>query len=247
MRQHGRTVQANWLEGSSSLDRLTATFLHQHLQLTALSCFLLPVCSLSFYALKIMSAHTYTLLSDLKVITTCALSYLLLDKHLNRQAVTSLVLLFTGICIGQYATSTAEEASSAAAANANWIQGVLIMVLVAVLSAVAAVYTEWVMNYSSTYGQESLNLQNMRLYASGTMLNGLFCILHSQTSLSTFDDLRLSHWVNVAGLAFMGLVTVRHREFLPAMCLGFWQHLTRFWRGACAMLAVHGMCSLRKP
>jgi drug/metabolite transporter (DMT)-like permease len=163
---------------------------------------------LSFYALKIMSAHTYTLLTDLKVISTCALSYLLLDKHLNRQAVTSLVLLFTGICIGQYATSTADEAASATAAAGSWLQGVLIMVLVAVLSAVAAVYTEWIMNYSPTYGQESLNLQNMRLYASGTLLNGLFCILHSKTSISTFDDLRASHWVNVVGLAFMGLVTV---------------------------------------
>jgi drug/metabolite transporter (DMT)-like permease len=140
-----------------------------------------------------MSAHTYTLLSDLKVITTCALSYLLLDRHLNRQAVTSLVLLFTGICIGQYATSTAEE-SSAAAGGASQLQGVLIMVLVAVLSAVAAVYTEWIMNYSSTYGQESLNLQNMRLYASGTLLNALHCMLHAKTSLSTFDDMRASHW-----------------------------------------------------
>lgn len=159
----------------------------------------LPACSrsLSFYALKIMSAHTYTLLSDLKVITTCALSYLLLDRHLNRQAVTSLVLLFTGICVGQYATSTAEESSAAAAASAagaSQLQGVLIMVLVAVLSAVAAVYTEWIMNYSSTYGQESLNLQNMRLYASGTLLNGLHCMLHAKTSLSTFDDMRASHW-----------------------------------------------------
>jgi drug/metabolite transporter (DMT)-like permease len=178
-------------------------------QLTLVVCAACCVlCSLSFYALRIMSAHTYTLLSDLKVITTCVLSYLLLDKALNRQAVSSLFLLFTGICIGQYATSTADETASALPVDASWWHGVALMAFVAVLSAVAAVYTEWVMNYSATYGQESLNLQNMRLYASGTLLNGLFCMLHTKTSLSTFDDMRASHWVCVVGLAFMGLVTV---------------------------------------
>jgi hypothetical protein len=159
-----------------------------------------------------MSAHTYTLLSDLKVITTCVLSYLVLDKHLNRQAITSLAVLFAGICLGQYATSSPEVTVNSTVINANWVHGVAIMSFVAILSAVAAVYTEWMMNYSSVYGQESINLQNMRLYASGTLLNGLFCVLHSKTSLTSFNDMRLLHWVNVAGLAFMGLVTVSHPQ-----------------------------------
>jgi hypothetical protein len=155
-----------------------------------------------------MAAHTFTLLSDLKVITTCVLSYLVLDKHLNRQAIMSLGVLFLGICIGQYATSSPEVTIDNAVINANWVHGVMIMSFVAVLSAVAAVYTEWLMTYSNTYAHESLNVQNMRMYASGTVVNGLFCVLHSKTSLTTFNDMRFLHWLNVVGLACMGLVTV---------------------------------------
>jgi drug/metabolite transporter (DMT)-like permease len=166
--------------------------------------------SLSFHALKIMSAHTYTLLSDLKVISTCVLSYLVLDKRLNQQAVVSLALLFIGICTGQYATLTADDSAAAdRPADHLLLQGVMLMAVVAVLSAVAAVYTEWAMNFSPSYRQESLHLQNMRLYASGTLLNGLYCLLSSSASLVVMDDMRLSHWANVVCLAFMGLATVR--------------------------------------
>ena len=163
-----------------------------------------------------MSVHTYTLLCDLKVITTGVLSYLVLDKHLNRQAAISLALLFMGISVGQYATVAADKAQPAAAAveavvnSASWLHGILLMVLVAILSAVAAVYTEWVMNHHSTYCNESINLQNMRLYASGTLLNALFCISRSNSAavLTSFSDMKLAHWLIVAVYAFMGLVTV---------------------------------------
>jgi hypothetical protein len=110
-----------------------------------------------------MPPHTYTLLSDLKIITTGVLSYLMLNRQLNKRAAASLVLLFTGICLGQYGTSTDSSStaasSTAAAGPLGWVHGVLVMSLVAVLSAVAAVYTEWVMNFSATYKHESINLQ----------------------------------------------------------------------------------------
>lgn len=168
-----------------------------------------------------MAAHTYTLLSDLKIITTGVLSYLLLNRQLNRRAAASLVLLFAGICLGQYGTSndnsnTAAASTPVAAAAAGgplgWLHGVLVMALVAVLSALAAVYTEWVMNHSTAYKHESINLQNMRLYASGTLFNGLYSITRTAAALSSFGDMRPTHWLIVLGLAFMGLVTVRGGE-----------------------------------
>ena len=120
-----------------------------------------------------MSAHTYTLMCDLKVITTGVLSYLVLDRHLNRQAVVSLVVLFTGICIGQYATTTTSDSSAAqAGAASSWgdlqqvLPGLLVMVTIALMSAVASVYTEWVMNFSS-FRHESINLHNARMYVAG--------------------------------------------------------------------------------
>lgn len=189
-----------------------------------------------------MSAHTYTLLGDLKVITTCVLSYLVLDKHLNRQAVLSLLLLFAGICIGQYATmgggppapaattaAAASNATSSAAAAAvpaaaaaavpgsisggtmycpQWLPGLLVMLVVSKLSAVASVWTEWTMNHSN-YRHESINLQNARLYVAGTLLNGLY-FLQSGGSVEGFgSNMRPVHWVIVLSCALMGLVTVR--------------------------------------
>jgi len=220
-----------------------------HQQLVLLPCLptnLLPrllLCSLSFFVLQIMSAHTYTLLSDLKVITTGVLGYLILDKHLNRQAIVSLCLLFTGISIGHFATLTSEgegppsakvaEAAASTSAQHIWLLGLLTMVLIAVLSAIAAVYTEWVMNFSSDYRHESLNLQNMRLYVSGTLLNGLYCLFHSKAALTSFSDMRPAHWVLVVMYAIMGLLTV---SCFDSGCL-FPTHITGAFRVLCLRLS----------
>jgi hypothetical protein len=49
----------------------------------------------------------------------------------------------------------------------------------------------------------------MRLYASGTLFNGLYSIMRTQqSSLSSLEDMRPTHLLIVMGLAFMGLVTV---------------------------------------
>jgi drug/metabolite transporter (DMT)-like permease len=105
--------------------------------------------SLTIYALSVMPTHTYTMLSDLKIITTGIGGYLLLGQQLTGRAVASLVLLFLGICLGQLGTisgggaSAAAGASATAAASVPWVHAVLVMCLVAVLSALASVYTEW--------------------------------------------------------------------------------------------------------
>lgn len=82
------------------------------------------------------------------------------------------------------------------------------MLVVATLSGVASVYTEWVMCHSR-YAHESLHRQNMRLYAVGVALNGAL-FLHQQRGASALlAPMRGSHWVIVLLLAFTGLVTVR--------------------------------------
>lgn len=189
-------------------------------------------CSLTFYALKIMPAYTYTIMCNLKIITTGVLGYVVLDKHLTWRAVASLAVLFGGVCVGQYspaplqqqqggspspaaAPSPAADVVADSSGDALFQQltsGVVVMVVIAVLSAVAAVYSEWVMNFSS-FKHESLNLQNLRLYVAGTLLNGLY-YLQSGGSFSSFlVGMKLSHWAVVLVLAVMGLVTVsvRHR------------------------------------
>lgn len=94
-----------------------------------------------------MPTHTYTMLSDLKIITTGIGGYLLLGQPLTGRAAASLVLLFLGICLGQLGTISGDHSAAAAASTAAtsvpWVHAVLVMCLVAVLSAVASVYTEW--------------------------------------------------------------------------------------------------------
>lgn len=114
--------------------------------------------SLSFYALTLLSVPLYTLLCDLKVITTGLLCYGLLDRRLDHQALLSLLGLFCGICLGQYATMRATSGSLAAMAAAASLGGCVLMVGISLVSGAASVYTEWVMNHSR-YSHETLNLQ----------------------------------------------------------------------------------------
>lgn len=177
-----------------------------------------------------MSAHLYTLLCDLKVLTTGLLNYLVLHKRLNRQGVLSLTLLFAGISLGQIATMevTAPPSgpaagsaagpvpgpgpvsiwASIAASRHQWLPGLVVMVLIALLSAAASVYTEWIMNFSTSFRHEPLSLQNMRLYAVGVLLNCVYYVQSGGLRESFMEDMRPSHWVIAAILACMGLVTV---------------------------------------
>lgn len=68
-----------------------------------------------------------------------------------------------------------------------------------------------VFNHAQHYKHESINLQNMRLYASGTVLNAIYCRMTAGPGvLSGMGDMRPGHYVIVLGLACMGLVTVSH-------------------------------------
>lgn len=167
-----------------------------------------PDCSLSFYALTMMSAHLYSLLCDLKIVSTGLLNYFVLDKQLNQHAITSLLGLFLGICISQYSTMRAAVGSLSALLSSRFTAaGFLLMVLISIISATASVYTEWVMNYSQ-YRHESLNRQNMKLYSIGMMLNAAYYWQSGGQLKGFFSDVRGPHWAVVLVLALMGLITV---------------------------------------
>lgn len=178
------------------------------------------LCSLSFYALTLMSAHLYTLLCDLKIISTGILNYLILDKRLNRHAVLSLVALFLGICVGQYSTmrATAGSLKTLTAASHFKVGGFLLMALISLISGIASVYTEWVMNHSQ-YRHESLNLQNMRLYSIGMALNAAYYWQNGGRLEGFLSDMSGPYWAVVLILALMGLITVGHWDGRLQLCL----------------------------
>jgi hypothetical protein len=68
-----------------------------------------------------------------------------------------------------------------------------------------------VFNRAQHYKHESINLQNMRLYSSGALLNALYCrITAGPGVLTSMSDMQPGHCMIVLGLAGMGLVTVSH-------------------------------------
>lgn len=71
----------------------------------------LPVaCSLSLYALTVLPVQTYALLCGLKIATTGLVYCLVLPQQLNKQATSSLLLLFLGTstaCFGVHQQLTA--------------------------------------------------------------------------------------------------------------------------------------------
>jgi drug/metabolite transporter (DMT)-like permease len=204
------SMAASWCECLQHNNSLTSKLTN------ALPPLLPPSCtrSLSFYALQLMSAHVYTLLGDLRVITTGLLNYLVLDKQLNRQAVLSLCMLFCGISIGQAATMDSagdSQHTGDSSSTQHWVTGVALMLLISSLSAVASVYQEWVMSHAARYKHESINLQNVRLYVVGVLLNGVWYLQSGGASQPFLADMRPSHWAVALILACMGLVTVSSR------------------------------------
>jgi probable UDP-sugar transporter A4 len=166
--------------------------------------------NLSIYALSLLPAYSYMLLTNLKIITTGLLNIAVLKKSLSIEQQVSLVLLFLGLSAGN---STVSSNSSSPNLTLNIPQGILVMLIVALCSATATVYTEWVMNHS-TFKDESIHLQNARLYTFGIILNAVYYLQDTVRRSGTlaavfsgfFSHMRAIHWAVVLGLGLMGLV-----------------------------------------
>jgi probable UDP-sugar transporter A4 len=166
--------------------------------------------NLSFYALRLLPAYTYMLLTSLKILTTALLSYTFLGKEIPTHQQVSYVLMLLAVNLG---TAKSSSVSHSPYLSYNIPAGLFIMLAVAACSALATVYTEWVMNYSC-YRQESINLQNARLYVAGVVLNGGFYVYQtvvkqvsgSSSTGGAWSDIRLLHWGIIISLAFMGLL-----------------------------------------
>lgn len=167
--------------------------------------------NLNIYALRLLPAYTYTLLTSLKILTTALLSHTFLGKDIPTHQQVSYVLMLLAVNLG-----TAKNSSVSHSPNLSYNipAGLFIMLAVAGCSGLATVYTEWVMNYSC-YKEESINLQNARLYVAGVVLNGgyyMYQVVIKQVSGNSstggaWSDIRLLHWGIIISLALMGLLT----------------------------------------
>ncbi|KAG0250463.1 hypothetical protein DFQ27_009386, partial [Actinomortierella ambigua] len=172
--------------------------------------------NLTFVLLSLMPAPTYVVLSNLKILTTGLFSYWFLRRHLSTKQWISLGLLFVATAISQI---DLEKGISLAIS----VQAFLLMILFCSLSAAAAVFSEYVMK--DRFGDESIHLQNMKLYMFGILFNGITYLVSSPPAATAtgagtaagggsvegdggfFSDMALIHLFVVMAYASLGLVT----------------------------------------
>lgn len=119
------------------------------------------------------------------------------------------------------------------------VQGYAFGLLSALLSAVAAVYTEWVMKHNA----DSLYWQNMQLYAFGVLFNGAALLLSSGpgsgagaeawSPTTLFRGYSAMTWLVVCNLAFSGL--------LVSWIMKFADSIVKVYATSLAMLLTTGV------
>ncbi|CAL8470883.1 g10425 [Coccomyxa elongata] len=161
--------------------------------------------NVQFVTLKFVDPATYQIMGNLKIVTTGLLLWACLKRQLSLLQWLALALLMIGATVSQV-KSGCDESSLLAAPIAGYLFGVLS----AFLSAIAAVYTEWVMKRNS----DSLYWQNMQLYSFGVAFNALGLSLGDlrtgfENGVWVFTLFEGYDWVTflvVANLAFSGLL-----------------------------------------
>ncbi|KAK9832370.1 hypothetical protein WJX74_007893 [Apatococcus lobatus] len=160
--------------------------------------------NVQFLTLKYLDTATYQILGNLKILTTGLLFWACLGRRLTPLQWISLLLLAIGITTSQVSVSSAAQFIAP-------LQGYLWSIASAFVSALAAIYTEWVMKRNS----DSLYWQNMQLYSFGIVLNGMGLIIGDIRSIAGHSSLWPRHlfrgyngvtFLLVANLAFSGLL-----------------------------------------
>jgi UDP-sugar transporter A1/2/3 len=121
--------------------------------------------NVQFFFLQYVDPATYQILGNLKIVSTGLLLRLALRRHLSRLQWLALLLLMTGAATSQINTDCS-QGTVQSVLHAPFM-GYVYGVVSALLSAVAAVYTEWVLKKNN----DTLYWQNMLLYGFGAVFN----------------------------------------------------------------------------
>ncbi|KAF9328314.1 hypothetical protein BG006_008478 [Podila minutissima] len=159
--------------------------------------------NLTFILLSLMPAPTYVVLSNLKILTTGLFSYWFLHRMLTKPQWISLGILFFSTAISQV---DLEQGLSLSISP----QAFLLMILFCSLSAAASVFSEYVMK--ERFANESIHLQNMKLYMFGILFNGITYLLTPAAPTESgpagfWSDMAPIHFFVILAYASLGLVT----------------------------------------
>mmetsp|Transcript_42015 Transcript_42015/g.50940 ORF Transcript_42015/g.50940 Transcript_42015/m.50940 type:complete len:372 (+) Transcript_42015:151-1266(+) len=159
--------------------------------------------NVQFMTLKYVDPSTYQILGNLKIVTTGVLFRVFLKRKLTKLQWWSLVLLMVGATTSQI-TGCGDSALGAQP------EGYMLAVVSATLSAMAGVYTEFLMKKND----DCLYWQNMQLYAFGVLFNMTALTvdnIHQGFEAgfwphTMFKGYTFLTWMVVFNLAFTGLL-----------------------------------------
>ncbi|CAK9873518.1 unnamed protein product [Sphagnum jensenii] len=120
--------------------------------------------NVQFATLTYVDTSTYQIMGNLKIVTTAILFRAFLKRKISKLQWMAIGLLTIGTTVSQVKGCGETDCRSLLAAP---IQGYLFGILSACLSAMAGVYTEFLMKKN----QDSLHWQNMQLYVFGVLFN----------------------------------------------------------------------------
>jgi len=151
-------------------------------------------------ALSYVDPTTYQVLVNLKILTTGILFRIVLGKELTALQWAALVLLSVGCATSQISNDCTNSSLFSVP-----IQGILICVILALLSASAGISTEWLMKKSSLKS-EPLHLQNMHLYFFGILFCGMFSWAEWTSTQNVFEGYNFTTLLVILSYAFSGLI-----------------------------------------
>ncbi|XP_057521167.1 CMP-sialic acid transporter 1 [Amaranthus tricolor] len=163
--------------------------------------------NVQFATLTYVDTSTYQIMGNLKIVTTGILFRLFLKKKLSNLQWMAIILLAVGTTTSQVKGCGQSSCDSLLSAP---IQGYLFGILSACLSALAGVYTEFLMKKNN----DSLYWQNVQLYTFGAIFNMARLVLDDFTSgfekgpwwQRLFDGYSLATWMVILNLGSSGLL-----------------------------------------
>ncbi|KAF9577465.1 hypothetical protein BGW38_007310, partial [Lunasporangiospora selenospora] len=198
--------------------------------------------NLTFVLLSMMPAPTYVVLSNLKILTTGLFSYLFLHRMLSFSQWVSLGVLFLSTAISQV---DLEKGLTLAIS----LQAFLLMILFCSLSAAASVFSEYVMK--ERFANESIHIQNMKLYMFGILFNGVTYLLSAPTGPTTgadgttvapagfWSDMVPIHFMVILAYASLGLVTSAIIKFAGSITKVYASSMSMFFAALVSWLLLN--------
>jgi len=158
--------------------------------------------NVQFYTMAYVDAATYQILGNLKIVTTGILFRFALKKKLTRTQWIALFLLTIGATVSQINGCKGEMLSAP-------MRGYVLGVLSACLSAMAGVYTEFLLKKNN----DNLYWQNVQLYGFGFLFNAVRLTYDDVNASfengfwmqSGFHGYSLVTWLIVINFSFSGL------------------------------------------